>query len=128
MIDFDSLNEEDKKIWKSLESFEFQNATDEDDLSKLRFDLFKSILHSIGKCSRCTAYIPDKSFCSVLKTSTGRNERCSDFEAVEEEEETAFDIMTEEYQEKERIKFTEPNILKYKRNKKKEIELGGDYA
>lgn len=118
------MNEEDKKIWKCLESFDFSNDID---VSDLRFTLFQLITSAIGKCSNCTAYSPGKSYCSVLKTATGPNERCSDFEAVEVEDKSAFDVMTEEYTEKERIKFTEPAILKYKRNKKKEVELGGDF-
>lgn len=128
-VDLENLNEEDKKIWAVLSDFNFYEFVDHEELrpeSDLRHDLFKTLVKALGKCSKCTAFIPDRSFCSVLKTSTGPNERCSDFEAVETEDKTAFDIMTEDYQEAERIKATEPAILKYKRNKKKEFEIGGE--
>jgi hypothetical protein len=126
-VNLENLNEEDKKIWEVLSDFNIVDYIENGEVrSDIRVELFKVILKSIGKCSKCTAFIPDRSFCSVLKTSTGPNERCSDFEAVEIEDKSAFDIMTEDYQEAERIKATEPAILKYKRNKKKEFEIGGE--
>lgn len=117
-------NEEDKKIWDCLVNFDFQTSTD---IPDLRLKLFKSIVEKIGKCSQCTAYIPETSYCSILKTFTGPLERCSDFDPVEIETKAAFDIMTEEFQEQEKVKMNEPHILKYKRNKKKEMELGGEF-
>jgi hypothetical protein len=120
----DINNYEDAKIWECLVNFDFNNASD---IPELRTRLYNLLVEKLGKCSKCTAYIPESSFCSVLKTHTGPNERCSDFEAFEEETESAFDIMSEEFQEQERVKMQEPGILKYKRNKKKEFHIGESF-
>ncbi len=123
-INYSSLNEEDKKIWDVLERFDFDS---EPDVRALRFRLFQEILAKIGYCRNCTAFVKSRNFCNVLKVSTGPDERCSDFEPKEVETKPAFEIMNFEHEEAERLKMVEPNLLKYRRRKSKEINLGGDF-
>jgi hypothetical protein len=110
------MNLEDQRLWKCIQDFDCSDKNESIHDFKIR--LFEAIVEKLGKCGKCTAFIPGSSYCTVLKQHTGEFERCSDFEEVEPETQSAFDVMTEGFQEDQKAKRVDSIILKYKRNKK----------
>jgi hypothetical protein len=114
MIEFN--NQEDKNIWSCLEDFDFNEHPD---VSKLRIELYLSLIKSIGTCGQCVYYKKDESFCSLLSTKTAAFERCSDFTPVEHEDESAFEIMSEEFRREQENLNSFSKIRKYQRQPRK---------
>jgi hypothetical protein len=110
MIEFN--NSEDQGVWACLEDFDFNNYPD---YSKLRIELYLALIKSIGYCGSCTAFTKQTGYCSTLKIFTNAFERCSDFDAVEEESESAFDIMSEEFRREQENLNNFAKIRKYQR-------------
>jgi hypothetical protein len=114
MIEFN--NQEDQNIWSCLEDFDFSEYPD---VSKLRIELYLSIMKSIGTCSRCVNFDKSASFCRLLSFSTASFERCSDFSPVEQEDEGAFEIMSEEFRREQENLNNFSRIRKYQRMPRK---------
>lgn len=114
MIEFN--NQEDKNIWSCLEDFPFDEYPD---VSKLRIELYLSIMKSIGTCGRCVHFNKGESFCNLLSFGTAAFERCSDFTPVEDEDGTAFDIMSEEFRREQENLSSFAKIRKYQRQPRK---------
>jgi hypothetical protein len=110
MVEFN--NNEDQNIWSCLEDFEF---SDNQDVSKLRVELYLALIKSIGCCGSCVNFSKADSFCSLLLFNTSSYERCSDFERVEEETDSAFDIMSEEFRREQENLSSFTKIRKYQR-------------
>ena len=110
MVEFN--NNEDQNIWSCLEDFDFSGNAD---VSKLRIDLYLALIKAIGSCGSCVNFNKADSFCNFLKFKTSSYERCSDFERIEEETDSAFDIMAEEFtRDQENLK-SFSKIRKYQR-------------
>ena len=103
-------NEEDKKIWGCLEAFDFSAYKNS---SILRKELYNKIMESIGSCGDCVNFNKKDSFCRLLKIHTADAERCSDFEKVQKEDLPAFDVMTEQFTESQKIKEVLSRHAKY---------------
>ncbi len=99
-------NYEDSKILKCLDEFATEHGVD-------TRDLFKSITESIGYCQNCTAYNKATSFCSFLKVNMGVDDRCSEFEAIEKETESPFEVMMEPFNLEEEYKRDAVKYNKY---------------
>jgi hypothetical protein len=114
MIEFN--NQEDQNIWSCLEDFDF---SEHQDVSKLRIELYLSIMKSIGTCGSCVNFNKGESFCNFLQTATSSVERCSDFVPVEHEAESAFEIMSEEFRREQENLSSFSKIRKYQRMPRK---------
>lgn len=99
---YNVLNEEDEKIRRCIDAFDFQRygvPIGNIDL-ELRDKLLNSVLDIIGRCGQCSAFNETTSFCSTLKLHTEKEARCSDFEPGEEvERKSAFDVMMENFEQ-----------------------------
>lgn len=97
---FNILNEEDSRIRKLIDKFDFQVfgvPIGNIDLN-LRDKLFNDIIKEIGHCKNCNAFVNKTYYCNTLKIHTEPEARCSDFEPFDESEKPAFEIMSEEFQ------------------------------
>jgi hypothetical protein len=110
------VNYEDQRLWRCIQEFDCSGK--EENVHDFKLRLFNDIVEKLGRCGKCTAFVPETSYCTVLKMGTGEHERCSDFEAVEEETESAFQVMSEGFQDEQKAKRIDAIILKYKINKK----------
>jgi hypothetical protein len=114
MIEFS--NSEDQNLWSCLEDFDFSEHTD---VSKLRIELYLSVIKSIGYCGRCSHFNKIDSKCNLLGILTSSYDRCSDFSQAETEEENAFDVMSEEFRREQENLSNFGKIRKYQRMPKK---------
>ena|SRR5882724_5979111 len=114
MLEFNNI--EDQNIWSCLEDFPLN---DYPDLTKLRIELYLSLIKSIGYCGRCEWFNKSESYCNLLHFKTAAHERCSDFEAVENEDENAFDIMSEKFRKEQENLNNFSKIRKYQRMPRK---------
>ncbi len=105
-VDPSAQNYEDSKILKCLDEFATEHGVD-------TRELFKNITESIGYCHNCTAYNKSTSFCSFLKVNMGVDDRCSEFEAIEEETESPFEVMMEPFKMEEEYKRDAVKFNKY---------------
>lgn len=110
MKKIESFNDEDANIWDSLESFDFESY---DNVSKLRIDLYKKIIDSIGYCRNCAYYHKSANQCGLLEIYTGFEDRCGDFIKIEEEDRPAFDVMSEKFIEEQSRRSDAVKINKY---------------
>ncbi len=110
MIEFS--NQSDMNVWSVLEDFDFDEYPD---ICKLRVELYLAIIKSIGYCGSCTYYNKQGSHCSLLDTKLSSYERCSNFNKVEQETESAFDVMSEEFRREQENLSSFAKIRKYQR-------------
>lgn len=103
-------NDEDKKIWSAIESFQFDKAKN---LSALRRELYEEIIKKVGYCKDCNFFSKENNICTLLKIKTGNTDRCGDFDGVETEEGEAFEIMTESFTEQQKLMTEATKINKY---------------
>jgi hypothetical protein len=103
-------NDEDEKIWNILESFDFSKNKNHSSLRKI---LYNKIIREIGICNDCSSFINKDNTCSLLKIKTGSTDRCCDFERRETEELTAFDVMSEQFTEGQKLRETLAKNAKY---------------
>lgn len=110
MIEFN--NDEDRNLWSSLEDFKFEDFSN---ISNLRIELYLALIKSMGYCGKCKYYNKQSNFCSLLETKLSPYERCSNFESVPNEDESAFDIMSEDFRREQQNLNNFARIRKYSR-------------
>lgn len=103
-------NDEDRKIWAVIEAYQFEKAKNP---SVLRQELYEAILQRIGYCKDCKFFSRENNTCTFLKIQTGDTDRCGDFDRVEKEDESAFEIMTESFTEHQKMMTEATKINKY---------------
>jgi len=103
-------NDEDKKIWSAIESFQFDKTKNQ---SSLRRELYDEIIQRIGYCKNCSFFSKETNICNLLKIKTGNTDRCGDFDKVEPELESPFEIMTEAFTEQQKLMTEATKINKY---------------
>ena len=103
-------NDEDKKIWAAIEAFQFDKIKN---ISAMRRELYDEIIKKIGYCKECNFFSKENNICSLLKIRTGNTDRCGDFDPVETEDMSAFEVMTETFTEHQKMMEEATRINRY---------------
>jgi len=110
MKTIETSNDEDSNIWRTLEEFDFSEYKTN---SELRVALYQKLLDSIGYCFSCANYVKSTSWCKLLETRSGVLDRCCDFERVEKDDKSPFDVMVEPFVEEQKRASDAVRINKY---------------